>query len=166
MVTVERVRDVLDYNPETGELRWKVRKSIRVKCAGGIAGGPNKGGYGVVCLDGERYLSHRLAWFMVYGYWPGNLDHINGNPADNRLCNLRECNQAENLWNAKCGYGRSGMRGVHWQGHGTHRNKPWSARLKVNGKYHHLGRFATKEEAAEVYREKAKALHGDFYRES
>jgi hypothetical protein len=158
LVTVERVCELLNYNPETGEF-------VRAK-VGKIAGSRMTNGYRIIGVDGKGYLAHRLAWLVVHSRWPdGNIDHINGDRADNRIANLRECNQAQNMWNHNAAWGRSGIRGVHWSGQDHKRQKKWVARLKVNGRTHNLGRFATKEEAAEAYKDAAIRLHGTFYRD-
>ena len=75
------------------------------------------------------------------------MDHINGNPTDNRLCNLRLATRAQNLVNTKARKNSSGIKGVSWYAAG----KKWRAQIKVNGKTHYLGAYSSKEEAAEKY---------------
>jgi len=88
-------------------------------------------------------MAHRLAWFLVYGRNPkGEIDHINGNPSDNRICNLRECTRSQNVMNTRRG------NGVCW--HKT--KKKWQALVKSGGKSHFLGHFDTREEAEEFLR--------------
>lgn len=59
-----------------------------------------KDGYILVGVDNRLYLAHRLIWMMVYGEWPNVIDHKNGDPSDNRLVNLRNVNQSENILNS------------------------------------------------------------------
>lgn len=87
MLTVERLRELLDYDPETGVFRWKEpRRKCRV---GEVAGSLRKDGYVKIQVDGRFYQAHRLAWLCVYGVWPSAIDHIDGNRANNAIANLR-----------------------------------------------------------------------------
>ena len=88
-----------------------------------------------------------------------HVDHINGNPLDNRKSNLRICTNAENQRN-KGVYknNKSGYKGVHW----FKRDKKWQAQIKHNNKSIHIGLYEDKEEAARAYDKKAKELHGNF----
>jgi hypothetical protein len=95
-MNAEYVRSRLQYDPETGKLRWKLRDVNRSDdkrwnniWAGTIAGSVNRQGYRIIGLDGGFYQAGRLIWFMIYGKWPkGKIMHINGNLDDNRLENL------------------------------------------------------------------------------
>lgn len=96
----ERLLDALSYDSETGVFRAKIARSkIRV---GDIVGGTSHfRGYRIIRLDWHKYLAHRLAWFYVYGAWPDHLiDHIDGNPLNNAIANLREVTIQQNRWNA------------------------------------------------------------------
>lgn len=110
----------------------------------------------------KRYLAHRLAWFYVRGRWPEkNLDHINGNPSDNRIANLRECNQSQNSANSKLVHATSSIRkGVCYDPG----RKKFRAYIRKNGKQHHIGRFDTLDEALAARVEAEQRLHGDFAR--
>jgi len=112
----------------------------------------NSHGYVVVRYEGRMVKEHRLVWFKAFGYWPKELDHINGDKTDNRLENLREVTRSENMLNIHHSQGASGHRGVHFN---KARGK-YSAKIRINYKLHHLGFFLTAEMAAEAYR-KAKA---------
>src|SRR6185312_16709481 len=99
-LTVERLREVLDYNAETGVLTWRTARGSRAP-AGKPAGSPNGAGYIVVKVDNRRFLAHRLSWAISYGEFPPNeVDHINTVRNDNRLVNLRSANPSENRHNA------------------------------------------------------------------
>ncbi len=166
MITADQVRQLLDYSPETGEIRWKVdrlagRKSVRIK-AGAIAGGTSGShGYRVIFI-GKSYLAHRLVWLHVYGEWPPHqVDHINGDRLDNRLCNLRCATDGENKRNMKRrADNRSGFKGVIY----CKLTGRWRARIKVDGKIHELGRHNTPELAHAAYVAAAQKHHGKFAR--
>jgi len=108
-------------------------------------------------------MLHRL----LLGLVPGDerqADHVNGDKLDNRRINLRVCTQAENLRN--CGLRAdniSGLKGVFFKKDKIYKN-PWVAQIRKGGKQHHIGVFATKEEAALAYDTAAKKLHGTFAR--
>ena len=133
--------DYLEYRD--GELYWKISRGT-VK-AGSIAGTTNKLGYRRVKINGEVYSAHRVIWFIVKGVQPPeHLDHINRNPRDNRISNLRGATRAQNYRN-NSGYSNntSGKTGVYWL---RNRSK-WAARVKVDGRYKHLGVYNSFEDA-------------------
>ena len=95
-MTQEYLKSLLDYNPETGKFIWKVSKNNRVK-SGSEAGTIQSSGHRSILIDKKDYLAHRLAWLWYYGRWPEDqIDHINHNPDDNRIENLREVSNQEN----------------------------------------------------------------------
>lgn len=157
-LSFEDVDRLLAYDQVTGLLTWKVTNSNRAK-AGTVTGAVNSVGYLHVCLHYKSYKAHHLAWLLSTGSWPAQqLDHINGNRADNRLDNLRECTVAENHQNkAKYRSNSSGVTGVGWY----RPAKKWRAHIVLAGKQIHLGLFETIEEAAAA-REKAKQRYHTF----
>ncbi len=160
MLTADRLRELLDYNPEAGTFRWKVgSRNARV---GAEAGSVSKvSGYRQIGIGGRIYYAHRLAFLLMDGSQPELVDHISGDRADNRWANLRPATKAQN--NVNSGVARhntSGVRGVHW----CQATKKWRACLSINNRPKHLGRFATKAEAAKAYEEAAAAQHGEFVR--
>lgn len=143
-ITQKRLKKLLKYDPDTGEFRWRIRRSNRAP-KGSIAGCRDRYGYIVIRLDETLYKAHRLAWLYCYGVWPAkNLDHINQTPGDNRIANLREADQHENNQNRRVQRNsQSGVTGVSWnKAHGR-----WQARIYTDGKCVSLGMHATKEAA-------------------
>jgi hypothetical protein len=112
---------------------------INIK-TGKIAGAKSNQDYLSVTINGKYYLVHRIAYYMYHGYWPENeIDHINQNPRDNRICNLREVSRTCNSMNSKtpCNNSVSGIKGVAWN---NVRNY-WTARIRYKKKVIHLGTF-------------------------
>lgn len=159
LASAERVRELLDYDPTTGLMKWRVARYRRVK-AGAVAGYCNKVGRCSICVDGHTYFRSRLAWLWVHGEWPAaEIDHIDRNPANDRFSNLREASHAENNQN-KLARKSSGVRGVAYR---PNRRKPWRARIYAEGRLYYIGSFATEEEASAAYEAAAKVFHGKFY---
>lgn len=88
----ERAIARLEYDPETGIFIWKNGRR-----ASGVAGCFHRHGYIQIWIDGTAYLAHRLAFLIVFGRWPEHgIDHVNGDPSDNRMLNLCEATHSEN----------------------------------------------------------------------
>lgn len=159
LITIERLHEVLSYDPATGIFRWIVRKSKSAKI-GKIAGSKTTQGYCYIQLDGTRFFAHRLAWLYVHGKWPSDeIDHINHDRFDNRLNNLRSASRAENRYhslrhnNNKCGF-----KGVCWDKHIC----KWRSSIMKEGVLYHLGYFTTDKAAHSAYMKAAKRLFGKF----
>lgn len=157
MLTQERLKELLDYDPDTGAFTWKVNRTAGIK-VGDIAGTNNQG-YIMIRVDGKKYSAHRLAWLYVYGCWPTNeIDHINRVRGDNRSCNLREVTKQENGWNQSMyKSNKSGFTGVHW----SQKESCWVAQIQKRGSKMTLGRYDTPEEANAAY-VRAKAEYHKF----
>lgn len=135
LVTQERLKELLHYDPLTGEFVWLIRTSNRVK-VGDIAG-TNSEGYILISVDGRFYRAHILAWLYEYGYLPEyELDHKDRVRHHNWIDNLREvtrqCN-TRNTGNRK--NNSSGVKGVTWD----NKNSRWKAQVMINGKTIYLG---------------------------
>ncbi len=145
-LTQELLHKYFSYNPESGELRWKLRAnkaSVIGQIAGATVGVLPDAGYTMLSFFGKRYFAHRLVWLYVHGEWPEKqIDHINHDRTDNRICNLRMASHYTNMKN-KSLYttNRSGYPGVEPHG------KNWKARIGVNGTKVLLGVFSSFKEA-------------------
>ena len=158
MLTTERLKQLLSYDPETGVFTWASnRLPQRI---GQRAGSEHNDGYRKIRLDGRDYLEHRLAWLYVHGAFPKfDTDHINGNRCDNRICNLRDVPRATNMHNERKARanGSSGFLGVSW----VESRKKWRAKITANGKKKTIGEFNTPEAAHHAYLEAKRVLHAD-----
>jgi HNH endonuclease len=135
----ERFMQVLDYEPETGVLTWRVRTSNRVKI-GSVAQCPSGNGYLKVRVDGVLYYAHRVAYTIANGDIPDGkeIDHINGCGRDNRLVNLRLVDSSGNKKNQKIRHNnRSGVIGVCWHAAAS----KWTATIGHDRTYTYLGLF-------------------------
>lgn len=156
----EYVRELFIYNPETGMLFWRVNRN-RGR-AGQIAGYMNDKGYWKVGFDHRSYFVSRIAWTYMKGPTDKEIDHENGDQADNRIDNLREATYEQNSHNRRINCNNSsGFKGVYLT-RDKFKNKPWRAVIKANGKSFSLGYFYTAEEAGRAYNEAATRLHGEF----
>jgi hypothetical protein len=159
MISAERLRELLAYDPETGVFTWRVGNRRNV-VPGQRAGCPDTGGYLLIRVAGRLVAAHRLAWLYVHGEWPSEqVDHINSVKTDNRICNLRLATRAQNMRNM--GLRRSNTSGFKgaWK-HG----KRWKSVIMVDRRRIHLGCFDTPEEAHAAYCDAAEKYHGVFAR--
>jgi hypothetical protein len=145
---VSLVKLHLEYDPETGIFRTKTnRRNIHV---GDVVGSPDKQGYIITTIFKRPIKLHRAAWALVHGAWPnGQIDHIDGDKANNRIENLRVATNAQNKQNiSKPASNNSGYLGVSF-----HRaSGKWAANIKTNGKSIYLGLHETPEDASTAYR--------------
>lgn len=157
-LTLERLRALIDYNPETGSMVWKISTSNR-NPVGSEAGTIMKHGYRHISIDGKRYLAHRLAWFYFHGSWPKEIDHIDRDRSNNKLANLRLATRSQNSMNKGTrSDNKSGVTGVT-----LHKgSQKWRATIHKDGKQVQVGMFETIEEAAKAYQEAANEMHGEF----
>lgn len=159
MLTAERLREVLHYDPATGHWRWLVTfNTVKV---GDRAGWTDRG-YIRIAVDGHSYRSARLAWLYMTGAWPPcQVDHENTVESDDRWDNLRVANESEQQANRKCFRNNVvGVKGVR-RVRDTHR---FAARIYSSGTSLHLGCFDTIEEAGAAYAAAAQKVHGEFAR--
>lgn len=155
---IEQIRMELDYDPATGVFKWKRAKGNAA--AGSIAGYVRKDRYIEIKVNGTTYKAHRLAWIFYYGIDPDlEIDHINNDTHDNRICNLRLATREENSWNSpRRKNNKSGVKGVCY-----HKDtKKWAAALSFRGKRFNLGVFETVKLAEQAIKELRASLHGEF----
>lgn len=170
----DRLRRLLDYDPEMGVLAWKRQEGpgrkifgFNNKCAGKVAGTitKSKHGYRVVGISGDDgklrfYLAQRLIWKWMTGEEPeGMVDHRDLDRLNNRWSNLRAATHGQNKANSKP-HSRSGFKGVYW----SPRHKKWRAVVSAFGKINHVGHYDDIKVAAVMRHEAALRLQGDFAR--
>jgi hypothetical protein len=149
--------DLISYEAESGVFTW-VKSRVGVK-KGSIAGTKRPDGYIYIGINKLRYYAHRLAWFYMYHEWPkGDLDHINGDTSDNRICNLREVTRRQNLLNMRGRPSSSGVKGVTQ----CRKTLKWGVNFRVEGVKKNFGCYKTKGEAEQIARLKREQLHGEF----
>lgn len=145
-LTQQRLKELLNYNPETGVFTWKIAPCAWKK-AGSIAGCVDQR-YFKIRIQYKGYLAHRLAWLYMTGQWPTNhIDHKDGDGFNNRFCNLRDVTKSGNLQNQRKARkdNTTGFLGV------AHCNGQWQARIWVENRLLYLGKFSTPESAHEAY---------------
>lgn len=169
----EIVKELLDYNPETGILTWKERdikwfkktskrspewkaNNWNSKNAGNQAfTSENSFGHKEGRIFGNHFLSHRIIFLWMYGRWPVGIDHLNRIPNDNRIVNIQECTQEVNMKNKGLqSNNKTGKAGIRLTKNGKYR-----ATINVNKNTKHLGYFASFNEACRI-REKAETEYG------
>lgn len=155
--TRERLVELVSYEPETGCFRWLVRRgSVN---AGDLAGCFDYERYWRIRVDGVNHRAHRLAFVIMTGECPAEIDHINRDRADNRWVNLRPATTTQNHGNKGMQRNNtSGVKGVCWN---RQRGK-WQASIQISGRPHYLGLFDNTADAAEAYRVAAVAAFGEF----
>ena len=156
MISQEQVRELLDYRD--GALYW--RKKIASKIIVGTRAGYHCTGAGTrrsIRLYSRTYYEHRIIWLWHYGEVPQFLDHVNTDPADNRIENLRGCSQSQNNANTHTSCS-AGLKGVYFH-HGG-----WRAKINAGGKTHYLGSYASPELASDAYMVAATRHFGEFAR--
>lgn len=158
MITQQRALELFDYRD--GTLFYRKRPSQNT-LVGDRAGYVDKNGYRKLSIKNKRYQEHRIIFLMHHGYLPDTIDHIDGNPANNRIENLREATQQQNCYNsATHGRNTSGHRGVGW----SKALGKWQAYVNANKKRKFLGYFEDLELAALVASEARDLYHGKFAR--
>lgn len=180
-ITPELCRQLLRYDPETGKLYWRERLPATFRSdgarppewncavwnrqrAGKEALKATSHGYRHGSINGVMLQAHHVVWLMAYGAPPsGFIDHIDGDPLNNRLNNLRDVSASINSRNRVLGVNnKSGHHGVCWR----ERSGKWEAHIGLKDGQKFLGMFKTKEEAvaARLAAEKANGFHANHGR--
>jgi hypothetical protein len=161
MIEIERLRQLLNYEPTTGVFTRRLAIGRRSK-VGDVAGYVDRShGYVSLSVDGREYYAHVLAVAYVTGEWPAphTVDHRNRKRSDNRWSNLRRCVRKTNNRNLSKQVRRtSTLKGVTWHKGG----QKWMAQIHADGKRQYLGLFEDERKAHEAYAVAAAKLHGDF----
>lgn len=156
MITQERLKEVLNYNPDTGLFTRLVRTAYCTK-VGDIAGTLDGNGYIAIRIDYKQYPAHRLAFLYMTGKWPENdTDHADGVRSNNKWTNLRDATRSQNCENQKKAHinnKSSGLLGAYPNGKGFY------AMIQIKGKRKYIGTFETKELAHEAYLNAKRELH-------
>ena len=154
MPSIDRLKELLVYEPDTGCLRWRV---VSRKTKDGYAGCFRKDGYRMVRVDGVLMYAHRIVWAIHTGNMPNQfIDHINGDKLDNRIENLRDVSIATNSRNqrkARSDNQMTKMLGVQ-QNHSG-----WQACITTDGKRKCLGTYKSPIEAHQAYVNAKRKLH-------
>jgi len=155
-ITQDRLKELFNYCPDTG-IFTRIKVTGRKTKIGDVAGVTRKDGYKLIGIDKVQYLSHRLAWLYMYGEFPTDaIDHIDQNPSNNKIDNLRDVTSTKNQRNRKlCKNNTSGVHGVYWHKAG----KKWCSKISINDKIIYLGLFVEFHEAVNA-RKNAEVLYG------
>jgi hypothetical protein len=156
ILTQNYLKTLFDY--KDGELYWKVRPANCIQI-GDKAGCLDTNGYYKIRINKKMYGTHRLIFAMHHNYFPKQIDHIDRNPLNNRIENLRDATYAQNQWNTlKNPRNTSGYKNVLFRKD----KKKWTCRFRVNGKDIMRGAFNTAKEASVYAEQLRKELHGQF----
>jgi HNH endonuclease len=169
VLTFELLREMIEYKPQTGEFFWRYRLGPQWQYwnkyrAGEPAGRTQLTGRGkpyvFIRIFGRQYPAARIAWFYMTGMWPfGHVDHIDLDGSNNRYSNLRVANDSQNGANRTVSSrSKSGLKGVSFI------SGKWQADICIKHERIMIGRYATKEEAAQAYADAAYEAWGAFAR--
>lgn len=157
MLTQEEAHRLWRY--EDGRLYWRVKPSGNVK-VGAEAGCVHGNGYREVSTGRRTYGVHRIVFLLFHGFMPSKIDHIDNDPLNNRIENLRAATHSSNGWNRKIGAGNSsGVKNVSLS-----KNGKWVVMVQRDKKQHYYGRYVDLAEAAKVAEKARLELHGQYAR--
>lgn len=158
-MTQDDLKELLDYDPNTGLFHWRVNPPRGRRLKGKVAGTKKSHkGYVTILIHRRRYKAHNLVWLYVHGKWPADqLDHIDRDGTNNAVSNLREATASENNQNKlKQANNTSGYAGITIRK--DRPKKPYRVAVCVQGRSSR-GHFASLSEAR-AWREKTvKQLH-------
>lgn len=152
-LSIDELRDVFAYDPESGLVTWKKDAKQRTNHRkGDVAGFKKRSGHLSANYLGLEYQIHRLGFALTHGRWPDPMtDHINRDPSDNRLCNLREVTGRANRLNSEnCDNAKHAT--LHKQ------TGKYQAMVSVGGAPKYLGLFPTEALAMQASRNYLDAL--------
>lgn len=160
MITQARLKELFQYDPQEGVLIWRERPltdfknkpayhSFKSRWEGKVAGHIQFQGYRKIVADGQNHQAHKLIWCFVFGEWitypDAEIDHVNGDRADNRIQNLRKVTKSMNQRNSSMRINnKSGVIGVNWK----KKQRRWVARIWDGPHHKYLGMYRNLEDAA------------------
>lgn len=171
--SLEYIKECLIYDSVSGDLTWKKRplehfSSLKRRdhwndrFSGKLAGHIVPLGYRRIKFSGVHVLAHRIIWLLEKGDWPPDhlvVDHIDRNPRNNKIENLRLASCSQNIYNSKLNKrSKSGFKNVKF----NKRDGKWWATISANRHQRLLGRFSSKEEAVEVAKAAMRSEYGEF----
>lgn len=155
ILTQSMLIDLFEY--KDGQLFWKKATGRCKKFS--VAGSVGSHGYRQIRLQNKMYLAHRLVYLLVHGQMPDQIDHIDGNKINNKIENLRPCNQSQNRMNSSCSsLNKIGIKGVCW----SKPHKKWRVQVKKANKNVYDNFFDDLEFAEFVATEARAKHHGAF----
>jgi hypothetical protein len=175
--SLDYIREALCYNELTGVFIWKERPMEHFRLErewkrwnstrpGKVAGARQFTTRGsrskiTIKLDNASLPAHRVAWALLYGEPPEDslIDHVNGDPFDNRRENFRLADNTKNQWNRTHPKNSThGIKGVTWAA----QQSKWKGSIRANKQYYHIGYFSTKGLAATAVAKASLRIHGTF----
>jgi hypothetical protein len=156
ILTQEYLHSLFEY--KDGHLYWRSGGTgiVREK-----AGWIDQLGYWNIGINRKTYKAHRLIFLMFHGFMPNLVDHINNNPSNNLIENLRKGERCQNSWNQKNrNTNTSGHKGICW----SKKSNKWIARCMLHGKSNFLGQYENISQAVEIVRKFREDNHGEFAR--
>lgn len=146
-ITIDYLKKVLHYAPDTGVFTW-IARATRADLIGKEAGSRHSSGYISISIHNKKRLAHRLAWLYMTGFWPVNhIDHIDGNRTNNCFNNLRDVTRSENLHNVHTAKKNNK---VNLLGVSAHQGK-WRMQIMINGVRTRVSGFDTPEQAHKAF---------------
>lgn len=159
MSYIDKIKSVIEYNQETGVFTWKVKRGCM--SAGSVAGSLQSNGYLRLQVLGDEFLAHRLAFLMMTGSIPDEVDHLDGDRINNSWSNLRAASRTENCHNTSLRVNnKSGFKNVNW--HPGMRK--WEVQVRVEGMKCRFGYYDDIELADLVAQEVRSKYHKEFAR--
>ena len=160
IIDYQQALKALCYQASSGKFFWVVPPKNHPRLFGKEAG-RNSSGYTVISFNKKKFKAHRLAWLFTHGFLPKQIDHINGDRADNRMSNLRECSNPQNQANKLKKKGKTEPKGVRRLPSGK-----YQARLTVDGGQLSLGVYESVDAASNAYIASSRHHYGEFARQS
>lgn len=153
---VQRLRELLEYDSESGLFRW-IGPTVR-QAKGWFKGNKSVRNYRRLYIEGHHYMAHVVAWALMNGEWPAtDIDHINHNQSDNCLLNLRIATDSQNAKNRSINRNnKTGISGV------THFGNRFRATIACDYRKYHIGLFDTVDQAGAARQSAEQALFGEF----